>query len=165
ILFRVIAKGLKQGLVGRERTGRAHQQGVAVRRRPGCGGGPGVATRAGTVIDDKILTQGLRHLLQHDTRDHIARASAGERHDHLDRSGRVILDLCARNSHSNNGHRDHNLQECQYSRFGYGASSSLVFTNLAVSYYTAIVASSFSRSDLSFARPLTTIRPRSMTAN
>jgi hypothetical protein len=56
--------------------------------------GPGGADRAAgssDVLDDDLLAQGSRHVLANYTGSDIGRTASGERHDHGNRAGRIIL--------------------------------------------------------------------------
>ena len=73
------------------RSHAAGEQRVAIGRRCGDARASERAARAADVLDDQLLAERCSHLLGHDARDHVARASGGERHHHGDRSCRKIV--------------------------------------------------------------------------
>src|SRR5262249_27791586 len=93
VFLRIVAKRFEQSSVGGKRTRRTHQQVIAVRCQLDGGGRAGIAACTWTIVDDEILTERFRHLMQQDARDNVARAPTRKGHNHLDRSGRIILCL------------------------------------------------------------------------
>jgi hypothetical protein len=71
----------------------AHHDGVAVRRGLGAAGDAGGASGSRHVLDHDLLSQRAGHVLAHDARDHVGRATGREGYDHRDRAGRVGLGL------------------------------------------------------------------------
>ena len=91
ILLGVIAEVLIERGVGGDRAGAGPHQGIAVGRGLGCLQRADIAAGARAVVDDEGLAQRLACPVEQDARDHVARAAAGKRNDHLDRPRRVGL--------------------------------------------------------------------------
>ncbi|MCP1739942.1 hypothetical protein ABIF65_001413 [Bradyrhizobium japonicum] len=93
-----VADGIeRQFCVKRGRSGLAdmHQeQRVAIRR--GLGDAVGAECAAGTddILDDDGLLQRRAHGVAENSRDDVAGAAGGERHDHRDRAGGVVVCDC-----------------------------------------------------------------------
>ena len=73
-----------EGLVGGER------QRVAVGRALGAGDRADQRVAAGAVLDDDALAPFLGELLAEQPHQHVGRAARGERHDDVDRHGRIV---------------------------------------------------------------------------
>ena len=73
---------------------RAHvtkRERIAVGRRPRGADGAHRSAGADHVLDHDLLAEGTRHVLAENSRDRIGGSAGGERHDHRDGAGRVIL--------------------------------------------------------------------------
>ena len=103
--FGVVAEVAEEVPVRRERSRGAHEDRVAVRLDLARSGRPGVAARARPIVDYETASDRGSHALEHDAGDDVARASARERHDHLDGSHRIVLGARATRGEKARQHR------------------------------------------------------------
>ena len=98
----VVGQMAVQHGAGTER-GRTGDDGVAVRIGLGDVGETDDAAGAGLGLDHHGLAEDLRHLIEHDAADGVGGAAGGERTDHADRPGRIVVGRDGRRCHEHGG--------------------------------------------------------------
>src|SRR5262249_24704107 len=93
IALRVEAQLGEQARINHKRTA-DYEQRVAVGRRPRDERGADIAAAARMVLDVELLAEAIGELRREQARNHVDRASRGERGDHLDRPIRIVGWLC-----------------------------------------------------------------------
>jgi hypothetical protein len=115
VLARIVTDVLRDQGAGCERGDTADQQGVAVGLGGGRGAGADRPAGAGPVVDDHLLSEHRRQPLRDQAAHHVDRPAGGERHDQLDRLGRIGLRArCAGGEEAQGDDRDGDDAQSQH---------------------------------------------------